>query len=184
VLVFLAQDADSRAFCYSNADIRKGEERDEILNFVSFWKKTYGQLPGHLVFDSQLTTFANLARLDKMDITFITLRRRSPKLLAEIDELPRSAWRRTELDVPTRKYQTWCPNVVPKRGATRIGCKRGATRIGCKRGQTWCQTRCYSNRGYGMESGVCIGIRQVSGIFGHSERPGGMTVPATIKHLS
>ena len=38
ILVFLARDADSHAFCYSNADIRKGEERDEILRFVSFWK--------------------------------------------------------------------------------------------------------------------------------------------------
>lgn len=105
VLVFLAQDAESRAFCYSNADIRKGEERHEILSFVKFWKKTRGQLPSHLVFDSQLTTYANLAQLDKMGITFITLRRRSPKLLAEIEDLPRSAWRRTELDVPTRKYR-------------------------------------------------------------------------------
>jgi hypothetical protein len=105
MLVFLAQDADSRAFCYSNADLRKGEERDEILRFVSFWKKTHGQLPGHLVFDSQLTTYANLARLDEMGITFITLRRRSPQLLEEVDQLPRSAWRRTELDVPTRKYR-------------------------------------------------------------------------------
>ena len=26
ILVFLAHDADGRAFCYSNADIRKGEE--------------------------------------------------------------------------------------------------------------------------------------------------------------
>ncbi len=105
VLVFLAQDANSRAFCYSNADLRKGEERDEILCFISFWKKNRGELPSHLVFDSQLTTYANLARLDEMGITFITLRRRSPGLLAEIDALPRSAWRRIELDVPTRKYR-------------------------------------------------------------------------------
>ena len=105
VLIFLAQDADSRAFCYSNADIRKGEERDEILRFVSFWKNVHGELPGHLVFDSQLTTYANLAQLDKMGITFITLRRRAPRLLEEIGKLPRSAWRRVELDVPTRKHR-------------------------------------------------------------------------------
>jgi hypothetical protein len=29
ILTFLAQDADSQVFCYSNADIRKGEEADE-----------------------------------------------------------------------------------------------------------------------------------------------------------
>jgi hypothetical protein len=34
VLTFLAQDVDGDAFCYSNADIRKGEERDEILEFI------------------------------------------------------------------------------------------------------------------------------------------------------
>jgi transposase len=105
ILVFLAQDADSRAFCYSRAQIRKGEARDEILRFVAFWQQTHGELPSHLVFDSQLTTYANLAHLDELDIIFITLRRRSPALLAEISNLPASAWRRITLDVPTRKYR-------------------------------------------------------------------------------
>src|SRR5215210_1904831 len=106
VLVFIAHNAEGRAFCYSNADLRKGEEAEEIFHFISFWKKNHGQLPRHLVFDSRLTTYANLARLDKMDITFITLRRRSPKLLQEIANLPRSAWHTVEIDVPSRKYRT------------------------------------------------------------------------------
>jgi hypothetical protein len=106
ILAFLAQDAAGRAFCYSNANLRKGEEAEEIFNFISFWKRTHGQLPRHLVFDSRLTTYANLARLDKMEISFITLRRRSPQLLKEIVLLPRSAWRTIELDVPTRQYRT------------------------------------------------------------------------------
>lgn len=106
VLTFLAQDADGQAFCYSNADLRKGEESEEIFRFISFWEKTRGQRPRHLVFDSRLTTYANLVRLDDMGISFITLRRRSPKLLKQIVLLPRSAWRTVELDVPTRKYRT------------------------------------------------------------------------------
>src|SRR5712692_7380382 len=106
VLVFLAQDAGSHVFCYSNADLRKGEEAEEIFQFIAFWKKAHGKLPSHLVFDSKLTTYEGLARLDKMDIPFITLRRRSPKLLKEIVLLPRSAWKVIELDVPTRKYRT------------------------------------------------------------------------------
>jgi len=106
ILVFLAQDADGRAFCYSNADIRKGEESDEIFRFLKFWKRVRGDYPRHLVFDSRLTTYANLARLDRMEIAFLTLRRRSPKLLKEIVLLPRSAWKVIELDVPTRKYRT------------------------------------------------------------------------------
>lgn len=106
VLVFLAQDAGSHVFCYSNADLRKGEEAEEIFQFITFWKRAHGKLPRHLVFDSKLTTHEGLARLDTMNIPFITLRRRSPKLLQEIVLLPRSAWRTMELDVPTRKYRT------------------------------------------------------------------------------
>jgi transposase len=106
VLVFLAQDAGSHVFCYSNADLRKGEEAEEIFQFITFWKRAHGKLPRHLVFDSKLTTHEGLARLDTMNIPFITLRRRSPKLLKEIVLLPRSAWRTIELDVPTRKYRT------------------------------------------------------------------------------
>jgi hypothetical protein len=106
VLAFLAQDAEGRAFCYSNADIRKGEESEEIFRFIAFWKRTHGQNPRHLVFDSRLTTYPSLARLEKMGILFITLRRRTAKLLQEVAALPRSAWRTIELDVPTRKYKT------------------------------------------------------------------------------
>ena len=106
ILAFLAQDASGQAFCYSNADIRKGEEADEVLRFAEFWKKHYGHYPRHLVFDSKLTTQGNLAKLDDLGIEFITLRRRSPKLLKEIDDLPPSSWRKIELDVPTRKYRT------------------------------------------------------------------------------
>ena len=45
VLVFLAQDADSRAFSYANADLRKGEEADEIFRFIEFWERTHGERP-------------------------------------------------------------------------------------------------------------------------------------------
>ncbi len=106
ILVFLAQDATTQAFCYSNADLRKGEESEEVFRFIDFWKQTHGKLPAHLVFDSKLTTYDGLARIDALGIPFITLRRRSPALLKEVMLLPRSAWRVAELDVPTRKYKT------------------------------------------------------------------------------
>ena len=107
ILVFLAQDADSRAFCYSNADLRKGEEAGEVFHFIDFWRQTHGgHPPKHLVFDSRLTTYAGLARLDETGIPFITLRRRSPAILKEIVTLPRSAWRVVELDLSARKYKS------------------------------------------------------------------------------
>jgi hypothetical protein len=59
---------------------------------------------GHAL--SKITTYAGLDRLDAARITFMTLRRRSARLLAEIAELPPSAWRKVTLDVPHRKYRT------------------------------------------------------------------------------
>lgn len=106
VLTFLAQDADGQCFCYANADIRKGEESEEIFRFIEFWTAQRGAPPPHLVFDSKLTTYAHLDRLDARGILFLTLRRRSPRLLNEIAALPASAWRRIHLDLPARKYQT------------------------------------------------------------------------------
>jgi hypothetical protein len=106
ILTFLAQDASSQVFCYSNADIRKGEEAKEIFRFIRFWTRQHGKPPQHLVFDSKLTTYEQLDRLDQEGIIFITLRRRSPKLIAEIDNLPPSTWRTIDLDVPNRKYRT------------------------------------------------------------------------------
>src|SRR5215472_12120560 len=106
ILTFLAQDADSQVFCYSNADIRKGEEAEEIFRFIKFWARQHGSPPQHLVFDSKLTTYEQLDRLDQKKIVFITLRRRSPTLIVEINDLPPSAWRSINLDVPNRKYRT------------------------------------------------------------------------------
>ncbi len=114
VLAFLARDAGGNVFCYSNTDIRKGEEADEVLRFVKFWEQRYGEHHQHLVFDSKLTTHANLSTLhNELEVTFVTLRRRSPKLMAEIATLPRSAWRTVHLDVPHRKFKT--PRVVDQR---------------------------------------------------------------------
>jgi hypothetical protein len=113
ILVFLAQDADSQVLCYSCANLLKREQADAILRFVQFWKLSYGQKPAELVFDSRLTTYKNLNRLNKMNITFMTLRRRSPQLLREVANFPRSAWRTVHLDVPHRMYQN--PKIIDQK---------------------------------------------------------------------
>jgi hypothetical protein len=74
--------------------------------FIKFWKRQHGSAPQHLVFDSKLTTYEQLDRLDAQGIIFLTLRRRSANLLAEINDLPQSTWRTVNLDVPNRKYRT------------------------------------------------------------------------------
>ena len=106
VLVFLARDAEERVLCYSHAAVTKAQQPDEILRFVEFWTQQTGAPPRELVFDSQLTTYANLRRLDAQGIQFLTLRRRSRRMLAEIYAHPASAWRRITLESLTRTYRT------------------------------------------------------------------------------
>jgi len=106
VLAFLAQDGDSRVFCYANADLRKSEQNDEILYFVDYWRQRTGSFPEELIFDSKLTTYANLNRLNLLDIRFMTLRRRSKKMMEDIRQRPSSAWRRIRLDGVSRAYRT------------------------------------------------------------------------------
>lgn len=113
MLVFLARDATERVLCYSRAGIAKAEQPDEILQFVAFWRQHTGHPPEELVFDSQLTTYDNLHRLNQQGIQFMTLRRRSKRMLGEIWSRPASAWHRITLRSLTRTFRT--PKVLDER---------------------------------------------------------------------
>ncbi|GAC1665851.1 MAG: hypothetical protein PVS2B1_24660 [Candidatus Dormibacteraceae bacterium] len=113
ILTFLARDASQRLLCYARAGITKAEQPGEIQRFVDFWHQQTGCLPNELVFDSRLTTYAYLDRLNQQHIHFITLRRRTRKMLATIWSRPASAWQRITLPALTRKYRT--PKVLDER---------------------------------------------------------------------
>ena len=104
VLCFFAQDLDTTYLCYSNGQLSKEEAPDEILNFVSFYKKSHGNYPDCLVFDSKLTTYQNLNVLDKkFGIKFITLKRRGKNILQKIRSI--TTWNRIKINKTSRKYQ-------------------------------------------------------------------------------
>jgi hypothetical protein len=65
-----------------------------------------GTRPAELIFDSQLTTHENLPKLNRQGIGFITLRRRSRRMLADIYSRPASAWQRISLDSLTPTFRT------------------------------------------------------------------------------
>jgi hypothetical protein len=113
ILAFVARDASAQVFCYGNADVRKEDQNDEILNFAEFWKQRTGRLPQELIFDSKLTTHRNLDRLNRLRVDFITLRRRSRKMLQEAHKEPLSAWRRIELEGVSRIYRT--PRILDRK---------------------------------------------------------------------
>jgi hypothetical protein len=137
ILVFLARDAQQRVLRYADAGVSKGEQADEILQFVRFWTKHTGQPPAELVFDSQLTTYQKLSELNREGISFITLRRRSDKMLREIYRQPDSAWQRISLPALTRIYRN--PRVLENR-VTLPGYgtgTRGTDRPADQPSQTW-----------------------------------------------
>jgi transposase len=100
VLTFIAQDGEQRTILYANAELTARQQSGEVIEFCRFYERTHGTLPKLLVFDQKLTTQQHLTELDELGVGFITLRQRSPKLIATLDALPASAWTKTRLDRP------------------------------------------------------------------------------------
>jgi hypothetical protein len=115
ILTFLARDASQRTLCYAHAGIAKADQATEIIRFVDFWQRHTGTLPSELVFDSRLTTYPQLDQLNRRNIHFITLRRRTRKMLGAIWSQPASAWQRITLPALTRSFRT--PKVLDQRMA-------------------------------------------------------------------
>lgn len=113
MLTFLARDAEQRVLCYAHAGIAKAEQADEIIRFVDYYERHTGAAPAERVFDSKWTHDAQLANLDARAIHFITLRRRTRKMLGDIYSRPASAWQRITLPALTRLYRT--PKVLDER---------------------------------------------------------------------
>jgi transposase len=100
VLTFIAQDGDQRTIIYTNAELTARQQSGELIRFCEFYERSHGQLPTLLVFDQKLTTHAQLAELDELGVGFITLRQRSPKLIAALEALAADQWTKTRLDRP------------------------------------------------------------------------------------
>jgi hypothetical protein len=92
VLTFFAEDAESHALLYANADLSKASQAGEVMAFVDHWKTVTGHDPDLLVMDSKVTTQDQLGALTDRGIGFITLRARTPKLTTALHALPAKAW--------------------------------------------------------------------------------------------
>jgi len=101
-LTLFAQDAETKLMLYTAADIQREEADDQVLQFISFWKKVHKGLPPTLIFDSKFTTYKKLSELNRQGIKFITLRRRGSKLLEEVKKL--DPWERINIPNAKRKY--------------------------------------------------------------------------------
>jgi transposase len=103
VLALIVQNISSSNIAYTNAETTHDNEKDSVLEFVDFWKESTGQCPKMLIFDSQFTIHENLSKLDDDGIKFLTLRRRTEKMLAHAAALSKEAWTIIEVDAGKRK---------------------------------------------------------------------------------
>ena len=106
ILTFFAQAVKSRLLCYSDATIVRGEAAGQLLKFVEFCRSILGADPSWVYFDSRFTTYAEMNRLNTRGKTsFITIRRRGSRVVRDLANQPNSAWRRTVIDTPKRRYR-------------------------------------------------------------------------------
>jgi transposase len=101
-LTLFAQDAETKLMLYTAADIQKEEADDQVLAFMSFWKRVRRGVKPTLIFDSKFTTYAHLSKLNQQGVKFITLRRRGHKLISECEKI--DSWKRITIAHAKRKY--------------------------------------------------------------------------------
>lgn len=101
VLALLVQDQNSRLLKYSNAEIKHSTKSAAILEFIDFYKSAGGKI-NCLVFDSKFTTYGNLDKLNDDNINFLTLRRRSKKMIKSLEKVEKEKWVKIKLN---KKYR-------------------------------------------------------------------------------
>jgi len=105
VLSFFAQEQESRVLCYANANLTRPDQAGEAIRFVEFWHEIIGADPEWLYFDSKVTTYAELSKLNRRGIFFITIRRRGAQILRRLQSLPVGKWERAVIDTAHRRHQ-------------------------------------------------------------------------------
>jgi hypothetical protein len=105
VLALIVQDPVTGLLSYTDAEVKHANQNEAIMSFVDFWIEGQGVAPKMLIFDSKLTTYKNLSKLNQDGIKFLTLRRRGKKLIENVRQIPENRWQTIELNKPKRKHK-------------------------------------------------------------------------------
>jgi hypothetical protein len=118
VLSFFALEQESRCLCYSNTDLTRADQNGELMRFVEFWHAITSTDPQWLYFDSKLIDYAEMSRVTRRGIYFVTIRRRRAAILRRLGRRPASDWRKAVIDTPKRCHQQfrYLEETVPLRG--------------------------------------------------------------------
>jgi transposase len=119
ILAVLAQDADCGIIDYGNADVLHKDESAVVLEYLDFYHaNSTGKSLNYLVFDSKFTNYQNLAKLNKQDVKFITIRRRGKNLINQIKDIPKQQWKRIRVEASGLKKRSLkvCDQTITLRG--------------------------------------------------------------------
>jgi len=105
ILSLVVRDAEARYFVFANAKIRQTQRMDQIPLFLDFWKQQTGKIPRELVFDSTFANRKQLHELNQLGVQFITLRKRSQKMVKQLLETPSEPWKKVHLSNVGRAYR-------------------------------------------------------------------------------
>ena len=75
------------------------------MQFVDFWQGMTSKYPEWLYFDSKVVDYPELDRLNKLSISFVTIRRRGATILRRLAALPSSDSAKAVIDTPQRCHQ-------------------------------------------------------------------------------
>lgn len=104
ILAALCHDPDSGIITYGDTNVRHDNQANVVVEFLDFYTQSGGDDLKYLVFDSKLTTYENLRKLDKRDIKFLTIRKRGKNIIKNLEALPSSE--RKTIRVPTGNGKT------------------------------------------------------------------------------
>lgn len=105
---FFASEHKNQVFCYANANLTRDEQAAEVMRFVEFWHSLTGHDPQWLYFDSKLTTYGELSRLNERGVCFATIRRRGASIVKRLRARPASDWTKAVIDIPKRRHKQIC----------------------------------------------------------------------------
>ena len=93
ILAAISHDPDSGIITYGDTTVRHKNKADVAVEFIDFYKEGGGDDLKYLVFDSKITTYQNLRKLDEdhnQKVKFLTIRARGKKVVARINSVPTS----------------------------------------------------------------------------------------------
>ena len=106
ILAVIAHDPDTGIIDYGSTNILHKEESDVVLEYLDFYFTDKKQDLKYLIFDSKVTNYQNLNKLNKENVKFITIRRRGKNMIEKLRNIPAKDWKSKRVEMAGNKNRT------------------------------------------------------------------------------